>query len=272
MRYGGFATDGPLREAGAPDIGTLAVRHEMAPPWLAQDMVLALAAKTGRPHSAQSARRHGARRAHWRELTVRRHELNPRRQQASDAVSPSAGGSRPTLPPLLDKYKKWAAAEGAGTGAGGLILAAVDFPALISIKLKFLQEVALLYGFDIRDKSERVFLLHVFQLAFSSPERRQANFEQVKQWEKTALETRQTIAESIAWRDFYMDYKQYIEFRKLLQILPGIGAVIGAWANHSLMDDLGKTAQNAFRLRYLQKKYGLDMPSYADKGTSNNGP
>lgn len=176
------------------------------------------------------------------------------------------------LPPLLDTYKKWAAAEGAGTGAGGLILAAVDFPALISIKLKFLQEVALLYGFDIRDKSERVFLLHVFQLAFSSPERRQANFEQVKQWEKTALDTRQMIAESIAWRDFYMDYKQYIEFRKLLQILPGIGAVIGAWANHSLMDDLGKTAQNAFRLRYLQKKYGLDMPSYADKGTSNNGP
>lgn len=163
------------------------------------------------------------------------------------------------LVPLLDKYKKWAAAEGAGTGAGGLILAGVDFPALISIKLKFLQEVALLYGFDIRDKPERVFLLQVFQLAFSSPERRQSNFDTVKHWEETSLQQRHTVAESIMWRDFYMDYKQYIEFRKLLQILPGIGAVIGAWANHSLMDDLGKAAKHSYQLRYLQKKYGSDV-------------
>lgn len=161
--------------------------------------------------------------------------------------------------PLLDKYKKWAAAEGAGTGAGGLILAAIDFPALISIKLKFLQEVAMLYGFDIRDKSERVFLLRVFQLAFSSPEQRRSNFAKIEHWEKTSLRSRQTVAESIMWRDFYMDYKQYIEFRKLLQILPGIGAVIGAWANHSLMDDLGKAAKHAYQLRFLQKKYGSDV-------------
>lgn len=163
------------------------------------------------------------------------------------------------LAPLLDTYKKWAAAEGAGTGAGGLILAAVDFPALISIKLKFLQEVALLYGFDIRDKTERVFLLKVFQLAFSSPENRKHNFKRVKHWETQSFTTRQTVAESISWRDFYMDYKQYIEFRKLLQILPGIGAVVGAWANHSLMEDLGTTAKRAYQLRYLQRKYGRDI-------------
>lgn len=163
------------------------------------------------------------------------------------------------LSPLLDKYKKLAAAEGAGTGAGGLILAAIDFPALISIKLKFLQEAALLYGFDIRDKSERVFLLKVFQLAFSSPEKRRSNFQQVKHWEDQSVQTRQTVAESIMWRDFYMDYKQYIEFRKMLQLLPGVGAIIGAWANHSLMEDLGTTAKHAYQLRYLQRKYGSDV-------------
>lgn len=167
--------------------------------------------------------------------------------------------------PLLDTYKKWAAAEGAGTGAGGLILAAVDFPALISIKLKFLQEVALLYGCDIRDKSERVFLLKVFQLAFSSPENRKYNFTQVKNWEKQSTLSRQTVAESISWRDFYMDYKQYIEFRKLLQILPGIGAVVGAWANHSLMEDLGTTAKRAYQLRYLQRGYGSDVLEHERK-------
>ena len=159
----------------------------------------------------------------------------------------------------LDKYKTLSAAEGAGTGAGGLVLSAIDFPALISIKLKFLQEVAVLYGFDIKNITERVFLLKVFQLAYASPEHRRAVYEEVKSWDETSPKKRQTVAQSISWHDFYLDYKEHIEFRKMLQILPGIGAVIGAWANHSLLDELGETAQSAYRLRYLQRKYGINV-------------
>lgn len=39
---------------------------------------------------------------------------------------------------LFRLYQKIAVAEGAGTGAGGLVLNAVDFPAFIAIKMKFL--------------------------------------------------------------------------------------------------------------------------------------
>src|SRR5690606_29557420 len=44
-------------------------------------------------------------------------------------------------------YQKIAVAEGAGTGAGGIMFSAVDFPALIAIKMKFLFELAHVYGY-----------------------------------------------------------------------------------------------------------------------------
>ena len=38
---------------------------------------------------------------------------------------------------LFALYQKVAVAEGAGTGAGGIMFSMVDFPALIAIKMKF---------------------------------------------------------------------------------------------------------------------------------------
>ncbi len=77
----------------------------------------------------------------------------------------------------MDEYKKIAAAEGAGTGAGGILLGLADFPLLLGIKIKFLFDAATLYGFDTSDKEERLFILHVFQLAFSSDDHRKRNME-----------------------------------------------------------------------------------------------
>jgi hypothetical protein len=48
-----------------------------------------------------------------------------------------------------------------------------------------------------------------------------------------------------------MEYRDAIDFRKILQMVPGIGAVAGAWANYSIMDELGEVAMNAYRIRRL---------------------
>src|SRR6478609_7035650 len=68
----------------------------------------------------------------------------------------------------IDRYKNTAAVEGGITGAGGILLGLADFPILIAIKLKLLFEIAALYGFDVKDYKERVYLLHIFELSFSS--------------------------------------------------------------------------------------------------------
>jgi hypothetical protein len=155
---------------------------------------------------------------------------------------------------LLSRYKKIAAAEGVGTGAGGFLLAAVDYPALLTIKLKFLSEAAQVYGFDVRQFKERLFLLKVFQLAFSGDASRQRVYRQIRDWNKTTgFDLPNSSAEEmISWREFYTEYKESIEFRKMLSFIPVAGAVFSGWANFSLLDDLGQIAKNAYRLRLLE--------------------
>jgi len=63
-------------------------------------------------------------------------------------------------------YKKTAMASGAGTGAGGFFLGLADFPILLSLKMKFLFDAASIYGFDVKDFKERLYILYIFQLAF----------------------------------------------------------------------------------------------------------
>src|SRR6185295_13833024 len=72
----------------------------------------------------------------------------------------------------INVYRKTAAIEGGITGAGGFLLGLADFPILIGIKIKLLFDVASLYGFDVNDYKERVYILHIFELAFSSHEHR----------------------------------------------------------------------------------------------------
>ena len=93
---------------------------------------------------------------------------------------------------LITNYRRTAAAEGGITGAGGILLGLADFPILLGIKLKMLFDIASMYGFDVKDYKERVYLLHVFQLAFSSHEHRRNVFIQMQDWDqkkKTCLTT-----------------------------------------------------------------------------------
>jgi hypothetical protein len=146
----------------------------------------------------------------------------------------------------LDLYKRTAAVEGAGTGAGGFLLGLADFPLLLSIKMKFLFEVASIYGFNIKQYEERLFILYVFQLAFSSDEHRRDVLQIIEQWEQRNKEL-----QTVDWQKLQQEYRDYIDFVKLLQLVPGIGAVVGAYANINLLDQLGETAMNAYRLRLL---------------------
>ncbi len=150
----------------------------------------------------------------------------------------------------IEAYKKTAALEGGITGAGGILLGLADFPILIGIKIKLLFDIAALYGFDVRDYRERVYLLHIFQLAFSSQQHRRDVYAQMNNWEvqKKALPA---DIHQFEWRKFQQEYRDYIDLAKLAQLVPGIGAVVGLVVNYQLLSKLGTTAMNAYRLRLL---------------------
>ena len=146
----------------------------------------------------------------------------------------------------MEFYRKAATIEGAGTGAGGIFLGLADFPLLLSIKMKFLSECSAIHGYDPKQYEERLFLLYVFQLAFSSDSHKKHVLDIIENWdvEKEKLK-------GLDWRTFQQEYRDYIDFVKLFQLIPGVGAVVGAYANYQLLDQLGEVAKYAYRIRYF---------------------
>ncbi|MGG1876489.1 EcsC family protein [Paenibacillus cisolokensis] len=160
---------------------------------------------------------------------------------------------------LFAQYQKIAVAEGAGTGAGGIMLSMVDFPALITIKMKFLFELAHVYGYDTKHFAERVFILKVFQMTFAGQNSRAEQLEAIKHWhlEKERWKSDGEYYKNMDWETFQIEYRDSMDFRKMLQMLPGIGAFAGAWANYTILEELREYAMNAYRLRWLQEQSGL---------------
>ncbi|RYD86721.1 MAG: EcsC family protein, partial [Sphingobacteriales bacterium] len=97
-----------------------------------------------------------------------------------------------------------------------------------------------------------LYLLHVFQLAFSSQERRKAVFAQMHHWEEQSHLLPEDV-QDFDWRRFQQEYRDYIDVAKMAQLVPGIGAVVGFIANYQLMERLGKTAMNAYRMRWIEE-------------------
>ncbi len=170
--------------------------------------------------------------------------------------APRASGSLEVREAVVEEkikfYRKAAAIEGGVTGAGGILMGLADFPLLLSIKLKMLFEIASVYGFNVKDYKERLYLLYIFQLAFSSQEQRRKVFIQLENWNKQERSLPQDIDE-FDWRTFQQEYRDYIDIAKMAQLIPVIGAPVGIVVNSQLIKKLGNTAMNAYRMRYLNE-------------------
>jgi hypothetical protein len=150
----------------------------------------------------------------------------------------------------IEFYRKTAAVEGGITGAGGIFLGIADFPILLGIKIKLLFDIASVYGFDLKDYKERVYLLHIFELAFSSDVHRKKIYLRMTGWDEKSKELPEDLNQ-FDWRNFQQEYRDYIDLAKMAQLIPLIGAPVGAVVNNRLLKKLGVTAMNAYRMRIL---------------------
>lgn len=166
---------------------------------------------------------------------------------------PPAGGSlaarEAKARAIIRGYRTTAGVEGGVAGAGGFILAAADFPALMAIKVRMLADIVAVYGWGGGAPAERLFLLHIFHLAFASPKRRPEALGVLEGWIAGAEEVG-TVAD-YDWRRFQQEYRDYIDLAKMAQLIPVVGAPIGAVVNWRLVDRLGETAMMACRMRWF---------------------
>ena len=151
----------------------------------------------------------------------------------------------------IEFYRTTAAVEGGITGAGGILLGLADFPILLGLKLKLLFDIASIYGHNVMDYKERVYLLHIFELAFSSHEHRKNIYLKMVNWNEKSKELPEDINQ-FDWRNFQQEYRDYIDLAKLAQLVPVIGAPVGAVVNYKLIKKLGVTAMNAYRMRWKE--------------------
>ncbi len=145
-------------------------------------------------------------------------------------------------------YRSTAAVEGGVTGYGGFLLGLTDLPLWLSIKMKMLFEIAAAYGFDIKDPGERIYVLYIFQITFSSQKHRNKVFKMMVDWE-TVGKHMTTDMNQHDWQTYWEEYRDNLDLAKLLQLVPGIGAVVGSMVNYRLTKKLGDFAMNAYRMR-----------------------
>jgi uncharacterized protein (DUF697 family) len=151
---------------------------------------------------------------------------------------------------IIKIYQNTASAEGAITGAGGILLGLADFPAFLTIKMKMLFEIAAAYGYDVKKFEERLYLLYIFKLTFSSQETRNQTLALLENWNDYIAKLPADVSD-FDWRDFQLQYRDYLDLVKLAQLIPIIGAGVGAVANYQLANKLGQNAIQCYRLRYF---------------------
>jgi hypothetical protein len=151
---------------------------------------------------------------------------------------------------IIKIYQKTASAEGAITGAGGILLGLADFPAFLTIKMKMLFEIAAAYGYDVKKFEERLYLLYIFKLTFSSQGTRNQTLLLLENWDKYISKLPADVSD-FDWRDFQLEYRDYLDLVKLAQLIPIIGAGVGAVANYKLANKLGQNAIQCYRLRHF---------------------
>ncbi len=151
---------------------------------------------------------------------------------------------------IIERYRAISAVEGGVSGAGGFWLALADFPALLVLKFKLLFDLSAVYGHEAERFEERLYILALFQLAFSGAEHRTHVFLSLEDWD---ARTHPQDFAHFDWRRYQQEYRDYIDLAKLAQMIPLVGAPIGAVVNWRLVQRLGETAMQGYRMRWLAR-------------------
>lgn len=145
-------------------------------------------------------------------------------------------------------YKTTARIEGASTGSAGILIGLTDLPLLLGIKIKLLYDIAAIYGYDVSDYRERIYILHILQLAFSSKKNMNETFYKMENWDEY-VKTFPDNINDFDWQNFQQQYRDYLDLAKFFQLMPGVGAFVGFYVNGKLIDKLSETAIFSYRMR-----------------------
>lgn len=143
-----------------------------------------------------------------------------------------------------------ATVQGATTGVGGVFTLAADIPAVLGLSLKTLQDIAVAYGYDPKEKKERVFIVKCLQLTSADVVGKKSILQGLKDYDQDR--TYQNVASEIqGWREVVLGYRDTFGWKKLFQLVPVAGMVFGAAANRSTLNDITETGMMLYKKRRI---------------------
>jgi hypothetical protein len=170
---------------------------------------------------------------------------------------------------LANSVHNWAiglaVVEGGVAGATGIAGLASDIPAIIMLSLRTIHKIGLCYGYECRSGMDKNFVLGVLaaSCANSMSEKKEALKMLGLIKDSNAKQTWNTVAEKavglqlskegslIALKNLAKQLGMNITKRKAMQVIPVIGAAVGASVNGMFLKDVGWAARRAFQERWL---------------------
>lgn len=154
---------------------------------------------------------------------------------------------------IRNSKTKLATVQGATTGIGGIFTLSIDIPFLIGLSLKALQEIALSYGYDPGEKTERIFIVKCLQFTSSDIVGKKAILEDLAALQ-TEKQNSQMISQLQGWREVIYTYRDNYGWKKLFQMIPIAGVIFGAFLNRSTVGDVAETGMMLYRKRRILER------------------
>ncbi|QHZ49195.1 EcsC family protein [Bacillus sp. NSP9.1] len=147
-----------------------------------------------------------------------------------------------------------AAVQGATTGVGGLFTLAIDIPAILGLSLKTLQDIAVSYGYDPKEKTERMFIIKCLQLSSADIVGKKAIIQELSQYHRSPDERQNMISQIQGWREVVYTYRDSFGWKKLFQMVPIAGILFGAITNRSMMNGVAETGMMMYKKRRILER------------------
>ncbi len=152
--------------------------------------------------------------------------------------------------------KTLAAIEGGGAGIGGFFLAAVDIPAILTLNIRYISQLAHIYGYETTSLVEQAFIFNILGVAAATDKLKAVLFEQLnsmtfqmatngslKRFNRRMLAALiSRVVELIGLR---------LAEKKIAQILPLASGAIGSIINYTYTRNNLVTARMMYRKRRL---------------------
>lgn len=161
--------------------------------------------------------------------------------EVMDAISDQMGKNRTNL----------ATVQGATTGVGGMFTLAADIPAVLGLSLKTLQDIAVTYGYDPKNKEERVFIIKCLQLNSADVVGKQSILKELKSYHASEGKHENMISQIQGWREVVYNYRDSFGWKKLFQLVPIAGILFGAASNRSQLKGIAEIGIMQYRKRRI---------------------